>query len=155
VRRNPNAWTDTNVMTILANKPNTPSDVFRFSAASTVADAASQTASFQNIGVYPNPYYAFNPAEETSIHHFITFNNLPPTVTIRIFNLAGQLVRTLEKVDNPDQFMRWDLQNQTALPVASGMYIAYVEGTLPASGEKISKVVKFAVIQEQEVLDTF
>lgn len=143
------------IFRLVTTKPNTPLDSFTFSTPAPVVTAAQQAASFNNIGVYPNPYYAFNPAEENSINHFVTFNNLPPTVTIRIFNLAGQLVRTLEKTNNSDQFMRWDLQNQTALPVASGMYIAYVEGVVPASGEKISKVVKFAVIQEQEILDVF
>ena len=51
--------------------------------------------------------------------------------------------------------MQWNLQNQIGLPVASGMYIAHVEGVLTANGETVSKVLKLAVIQEQEILDIF
>ncbi|MCG3155704.1 MAG: hypothetical protein DKINENOH_02312 [bacterium] len=154
-RRNANAWTDGNVITITPNRPNTPDDAFSFAAPAPKKGGALDAASAQNIGVYPNPYYAFNPAETTTLNRFVTFNNLPPNATVRIFNMAGQLVRKLEKVNDPSQFLRWDLQNQTGLPVASGMYIAHVEATLPATGAKAVKVLKLAVIQEQEVLEVF
>ena len=72
---------------------------------------------------------------------------------IRIFNLAGQLVRTLDK-DDPTQFLRWDLINHATFPVASGMYIAHATLTLPSGGE-VTKVLKFAVIQEQEILNSY
>jgi hypothetical protein len=143
------------VFRLVTTKPNTALDTFTFNAKAPVNNATLQAASFENVGVYPNPYYAFNTAEETAINHFITFNNLPPTATVRIFNLAGQLVRKLDKVNDPSQFLRWDLQNQTALPVASGMYIAHVEGVMEATGQTLSKVLKFAVIQPQEILDVF
>jgi hypothetical protein len=84
----------------------------------------------------------------------VTFNNLPPKVKIRIFNLAGQLVRTLDK-DDPTQFLKWDLTNHATFPVASGMYIAHVTLTLPADNSEITKVLKFAVIQEQEILNSY
>ncbi|MCK6559350.1 T9SS type A sorting domain-containing protein [candidate division KSB1 bacterium] len=154
-RRNANAWTDGNVITITPNRPNTPDDAFSFAAPAPKKGGALDAASAQNIGVYPNPYYAFNPAENTTLNRFVTFNNLPPNATVRIFNMAGQLVRKLEKVNDSSQFLRWDLQNQTGLPVASGMYIAHVEATLPATGAKAVKVLKLAVIQEQEVLEVF
>jgi len=51
---------------------------------------------------------------------------LPNTATIRIFNLAGILVRTLVKSD-VSQFTDWDLLNENKLPVAAGMYIAYID----------------------------
>ncbi|MGH7493475.1 MAG: T9SS type A sorting domain-containing protein [bacterium] len=143
------------VFRLTTTKPNTPIDSFTFKSPAPTVTQDLQASSFKTINVYPNPYYAFNPAEETTLSRYVTFNNLPPTATIRIFNLAGQLVRTLEKTDDPVQFMQWNLQNQIGLPVASGMYIAYIEGVLTASGEKVSKVLKLAVIQEQEVLDVF
>ncbi len=154
-RRNKNPWTDANVLTITPNRPITPADVFTFTAPAPKKGGDLEALSVNNIGVYPNPYYAFNPAETTTLNRFVTFNNLPPNATIRIFNMAGQLVRKLEKVNDPSQFLRWDLQNQTGLPVASGMYIAHVEATLPASGAKAVKVLKIAIIQEQEVLEVF
>ncbi len=102
------------------------------------------------INVFPNPYYGVNAEELNKYNRFVTFSHLPAKAKVRIFNLAGVLVRTLDK-DDPGQFMRWDLQNQSGLPVASGLYIAYVE--LPELGA--TKVLKIAVIQEQQILDRF
>ncbi|NUM78016.1 T9SS type A sorting domain-containing protein, partial [candidate division KSB1 bacterium] len=109
-------------------------------------------ASAKTIGVFPNPYYAFNPQETSRLSRFVTFNNLPPNspVTIRIFNLAGQLVNRIEKND-ASQFARWNLLNFSNLPVASGMYIAHIE--IPELGH--AQVLKLAVIQEGEVLENF
>lgn len=100
--------------------------------------------------VFPNPYYAFNPNEISRTTRFVTFNRLPQRATIRIFNLAGQLVRTLHK-DDPTQFMNWDLANESNFPVASGMYLIHVD--MPDLGT--SKVLKLAVIQEEEVPNNF
>jgi hypothetical protein len=80
----------------------------------------------------------------------VTFNNLPKNAVIRIFNLAGHLVRTLQKSSDA-QFLRWDLMNQRNYPVASGIYIAYVD--LPDMG--FTKTLKFSVIQQQEFLDYY
>jgi hypothetical protein len=80
----------------------------------------------------------------------VTFSHLPDKATIRIFNLAGVLVKTINK-DNQDQFQRWDLANESGLPVASGLYIAYIE--MPDIGT--TKILKVAIIQEQQILDRF
>jgi len=118
------------------------------------------TASFANldkareeterINVFPNPYYGVNSEELNKYNRFVTFSHLPTKATIRIFNLAGVLVKTIEK-DNLDQFERWDLLNQNGLPVASGLYIVYIE--LPDLGT--TKILKAAIIQEQQILDRF
>ncbi len=153
-RRNTEPWTSNDVMTIMVNRPNTVEDVFRYTAPAPTTTAALDEFSADKVGVFPNPYYAFNPAELDKLARFVTFNNLPPTVTIRIFNLAGQFVRKLEKEDDPTQFMKWNLLNHDSLPVASGMYIAHIEMTLP-SGGGANKILKLAIIQEQEVLDVY
>ena len=70
-------------------------------------------------------------------------------VTVRIFNLAGQLVRVLEKVEGT-QFLKWDLLNQSLIPVASGVYVAYVD-----MGEVGEKTLKLVIIQEAEVLPVY
>jgi hypothetical protein len=110
----------------------------------------TQKADLNKINVFPNPYYALNAAETNRFVRFVTFNFLPEKATIRIFNVAGQLVRILEKNDT-SQFLRWDLNNQSNFPVASGMYIAHID--MPETGA--TKVLKVAVIQEQEVLEVF
>jgi len=135
---------------ILANHVNLVTDVFTFTepAAQTGLDVAKQSA--KTVGVYPNPYYAFNPAETNRFSRFVTFNNLPPKATFRIFNLAGQLVRRIDK-DDPTQFASWDLLNEAGYPVASGMYIVHVD--MPDIG--VTKILKVAIIQEQEILDSY
>lgn len=69
---------------------------------------------------------------------------------IRIFTLGGVQVRKLEKNDD-SQFLQWDLQNETGLPVASGMYIAYVE--MPELGK--TKTLKLMIIQGEQVVEYY
>jgi hypothetical protein len=102
------------------------------------------------INVFPNPYYGVNSEELNKYNKFVTFSHLPEKAKFRIFNLAGVLVRTLEK-DDAGQFFRWDLRNEFGFGVASGLYIVYIE--LPELGT--TKVLKLAVIQEYPVLDRF
>ncbi len=142
------------ILKIALTKPNEVADVFTFTPPAPASGKEVEMASTEKVLVYPNPYYAFNPAETNRFARFVTFNNLPPQATIRIFNLAGQLVRKIEK-NGPSQFQQWDLLNKDNLPVASGMYIAYVEMTLPTDGSKVTKTLKFAIIQEQEILNSY
>jgi hypothetical protein len=110
-------------------------------------------ADIEKINVFPNPYYALNPQETNRFVRFVTFSHLPANCTVRIFNLAGHLVRSIVKegAANPTQFMQWDLNNQYGFPVASGLYLAYID--MPDLGK--TKVLKVAVIQEQEVLQVY
>lgn len=107
-------------------------------------------AEVAKINVFPNPYYAFNPNEVNRFSRFVTFSHLPSNCTIRIFNLAGYLVKKIVKDGsvNPTQFQQWDINNQYGFPVASGIYIAHID--MPDLGA--TKVLKVAIIQEQEVL---
>jgi hypothetical protein len=138
------------VYRILTNRPNAASDVFSFVAPSVNRGREIERASARRVGVFPNPYYGGRGQETSAWRRFVTFNNLPPRVTIRIFNLAGHLVKILEK-DNPSQFLEWDLTNADNWQVASGVYICYVE--MPAIGE--TKVLKVAVIQPQLLPPTY
>jgi hypothetical protein len=61
---------------------------------------------------------------------------------IRIFNLAGNLVRVLEK-ESDSQFFHWDLLNSSGRFVASGLYIAHID--MPDLG--VSKTLKLAIVQ--------
>ncbi|MBI4428393.1 MAG: T9SS type A sorting domain-containing protein [Ignavibacteriales bacterium] len=157
-RRNTRPWPGApNYINFTPTRINTPNDVFTYVIPKPASGPDQDIASAGLVNVFPNPYYAFNAAETNRFSRFVTFSNLPPTATIRIFNLAGQLVRVLTKdpVSNPGQFVRWDLLNRFNFPVASGMYIAHVEMTLPSDGSTVTKVLKLAVIQEQEILDSY
>lgn len=145
-----------NVIRIIATKPNRPfADEFEItapSAASYTADVAK--ADVTKINVFPNPYYGFNRAETSRLNRFVTFNHMPPSAEVRIFNLAGALVRVLVKAD-PTQYFTWDLNNQQGLPVASGIYIAYMTLKDAAGADLGTKTLKLVIIQEQQYLDNF
>lgn len=125
-------------------------DKFSFSTKGVSFSTELAKSQVDKINVFPNPYYGVNTEELNKYNKFVIFSHLPTKATIRIFNLAGVHVRTIQK-DNVDQFQRWDLANESGLPVASGLYIAYID--LPELGE--TKILKIAIIQEQQILDRF
>ncbi|MDD3807542.1 MAG: T9SS type A sorting domain-containing protein, partial [Candidatus Marinimicrobia bacterium] len=102
------------------------------------------------INVFPNPYLGQQVEEINAHNRFVTFTHLPEKATVYIFTLAGDLVRKLEHNTPGSSILRWDLLNHANIPVASGMYIAYVE--LPDGS---SKILKLAVFQPEERLDLF
>jgi hypothetical protein len=99
------------------------------------------------VGVFPNPYFGTHALEVNKYNRYMRFINLPKKATIRIFNLAGTYIHKLDKDDSSD-YLDWDIKNRDGLPVASGMYIAYVE--MPGVG---TKVLKLAVIIEAQYID--
>jgi hypothetical protein len=135
---------------LAANHVNTADDVFSFTVPGTTSDDALLKADLEKVNVFPNPYYGLNSMETSRYEHFVTFSHLPQKATIRIFDVAGNMVRTLEK-DNADQFFTWNLSNDNNLPVASGLYIAHVD--MPDAGMK--KVLKLAIVQEQQFLESY
>jgi hypothetical protein len=135
---------------LVANHVNTVADVFSFTVPGSAESAEYRKEDLKKINVFPNPYFGVNEAETSRYNHFITFSYLPPRATIRIFDLGGTLVRTLEK-DDADPYLRWELDNDNELPVASGMYIAHIE--MP--GINKSKILKLAIVQEQQFLENY
>ncbi len=138
------------VFRIRMTVPNALTDVFTFTAPKESYDSKQATEDVNKVNVYPNPYYGVNTEELNKYNRFVTFTHLPAKATIRLFNLAGVMVRTIEK-DNSSTFQRWDLANESGLPVASGLYIAYID--MPEVGR--TKILKVAIIQEQQILDRF
>ncbi len=139
------------VFRITTTKPNVPfKDSFTFTAPSPTQSVDLAQKDVEKINVFPNPYYGANSEELNKYNRFVTFSHLPAKATIRIFNLAGVMVRTIDK-NSTSQFERWDLANDSGLPVASGLYIAYID--MPDIGK--TKILKLAIIQEQQILDRF
>ncbi|MCF8259131.1 MAG: T9SS type A sorting domain-containing protein, partial [Melioribacteraceae bacterium] len=90
-------------------------------------------------------------SNETGMYdRFITISHLPQRAVIRIFNLAGQLVKKIEK-NSTFQFLRWDLRVDSGLQIGPGVYIAHIE--MPDLGK--TKILKFSVIHEQFIPDRF
>ncbi len=115
--------------------------------APTKNDATLASSNMDKISVFPNPYFGANSLERDKYQRFVTFTNLPQKATIRIFSLSGVFIQRIEK-DNSDQYVRWDLRNGDGLPIASGVYIAYLD--IPGIGTKIMKI---AVIMETQFID--
>ena len=139
---------------LMANHVNTAVDEFTFTVPGAESSDELSKEDVKLINVFPNPYYGVNEAETSPYSHFVTFSHLPQKMTIRIYDLSGTLVRKLTEDDKSnvdDQFLRWDLTNHNELPVASGLYIAHIE--LPDINK--SKVLKFAIVQEQQFLQNF
>jgi hypothetical protein len=140
---------------IVPNFPNTAADIFTFSSTGPSVDATLAKRDVADlVNVFPNPYLGVNQREENRFNRRVTFSHLTAEATIRIFNLAGILVRTIEKNDDT-QFANWDLLTDEELPVASGIYIANIDMTLPGSSEHVTKNLKLAIVQEQQFLRSF
>ena len=100
--------------------------------------------------VVPNPYYGNarwdlgpNPRDPTGTH--VDFMNLPRGPwTVRIYTMAGDLVRTLEN-DGADDVgqARWDLVSRNGQDVVSGVYLYSVES------RHGSQVGKFLILKER------
>lgn len=139
--------------------PYTPKDKFQFTTKQGAAlTTAEQQEIFNKVNVFPNPLFGYNPATSYEANTapdnvFVTFSNLPAEVTVKIYTLSGTLVRTLTTADKSSPtspFLRWDLQNEDGLRMASGMYLAIV--TNPQFGEKL---LKFAVIMPQKQIQRY
>ncbi len=89
------------------------------------------------IRVVPNPYYAYADYEQDKNDFRVKVTNLPGKCKVRIYTLNGVLVREFSKDDDSVTSIDWDLKNQAAIPVGSGMYLIHVE--VPGVGEVILK----------------
>jgi hypothetical protein len=133
-------------------KGNTTDDIFEFTTTANTSNADLVKADLERINVFPNPYYASNSQETNRFDHFVTFNHLPDDqtdVSIKIYSIDGVLVRTLESVANENQYLQWDLRNNSDLPVASGPYVAHVN---TAHGERI---LKLFIVQRNQVVQYY
>ncbi len=133
-------------------KVNKPEDIFTFSTpAVTEQDMAADAAyDMSKIKVVPNPYFNSSLYEPDQFTRMVKFTNLPYECSIKVFNLAGDHVVTLEKTAGDQSFYVWNMLTKHGLPLASGLYIYIV--TAPDGGEYVGKM---AVFTEVEQLDTF
>ena len=144
-------WSTGDVIKItIGNSVVAGEDEFEFSVTAETYSEALARENVKMINVFPNPYYGVNKAETSPYSHFVTFSYLPQKATVRLYDLAGNLVRTLDKDDN-DQFLRWDLKNHNGLPVASGIYLTHIE--LPDIAK--NRILKVVILQEQQFLERY
>ena len=100
----------------------------------------------KKITVVPNPYIARNIWELTNDRNKLQFTNLPSKCTVKIYTLAGNLIKVLEHDDNSGRdggTCWWDpMLTMNQQMVASGVYLYYVDA--PGVGTYVGK---FAVIR--------
>ena len=142
---------DGDLLRFIRSQPATPNDLFTFSTSAPIRnDAALAKSQLGTIRVVPNPYYSHSSYEASQFARIVRFMNLPAQCKIRIFTLAGQLVRTLEKDDPSTSIVNWDLQTSNDLPVASGIYLFQIEAN--GIGSTTGRLVVF---MEKERLNNF
>ncbi|MDW7987792.1 MAG: hypothetical protein RMJ65_03670 [candidate division WOR-3 bacterium] len=111
------------------------------------AEIRSDTTYTLNVKVVPNPYLITNRWETGRFDRRIAFTHLPARCKIRIYTVAGNLVRIIEHNDTSERPMDkggteyWDLLNEHNQLVSSGIYIFHIESDV---GEQIGK---FAIVQ--------
>lgn len=119
----------------------------------------------KHVRAVPNPYYGSGTvtAYGTVLNKKVAFTGLPRRATIRIFTLAGDLVRTLRHdegsnnagvVSNPGDSTAvseeaftsievWDLRNRKGRYVASGLYVVHIDA--PGIG---TTTLKLAILMD-------
>ncbi len=131
--------------------PARPNDVYTFNTSALVrSNTALAGGNLSRIRAVPNPYYNRSHYELSQFSRVVRFMNLPETCTIRIFDLAGGLVRTLQKTDITSSVITWDLQTESQLPVGSGVYVYHVD-----AGSAGSTFGRLVVFMEKERLNNF
>ncbi|MBU0899465.1 T9SS type A sorting domain-containing protein [bacterium] len=83
-----------------------------------IIEEVSNNVSIKSISLYPNPLNLTKTAE-----HKITFGRIVNFTKIEIYNIAGELIKTIEdKEDTPS----WDITNKYSQVVGSGVYLYLV-----------------------------
>jgi hypothetical protein len=137
------------VALIYLNKPFLSNDVFEFSTRGEYTDKELAKQDLDKIKVVPNPYVVAASWEQENPYttgrgpRELHFTHLPPKCKIRIFNVLGQLVTTINHAsDLRDGTAVWNMMTKDNLDIAYGVYVYHIDAE--GIGEKIGK---FAVIK--------
>jgi hypothetical protein len=120
----------------IAESPVDSSEIVRLTPATPPA------TNLESVVVVPNPYKGSAEWDPGPNERRMSFRNVPPGATIRIWTAAGELLRSL--VQNPNVSpggqsgeLAWDLKNDAGRTVVSGIYIYSVhpvDGRTPKKG---------------------
>ncbi len=130
---------------ISVTRPFSTGDFFQFTLRPSTFDAGQARGDLDKIRAVPNPYVAAAKWERASPQitgrgeRRILFTHLPAQCTVRIYNIRGELIRTLyQDTAVSDGQLAWDLRTTENQDIAYGVYIYHVEA--PGIGEKIGKL---------------
>jgi hypothetical protein len=132
---------------------NLPTYIFKTSQLAKANSNELGKNALDRINIVPNPYYAYSEYEKNQLDNRVRLINLPKKCEISIYTISGSLVRRLKK-DETDAahttYLDWDLKNHAGIPVASGLYIIYINAF-----ELGNKTIKWFGIMRPIDLDTF
>jgi hypothetical protein len=130
---------------VVVDKPFLSTDVYEFTTYAPLVDKIKALDDMDKIKVVPNPYFAASAFEGQNTFasgrgpREIQFRYLPSECTIRIYNIAGELVKTIYHSSPLESGTgRWDLLTEDNLSASYGMYVYHVDA--PNIGEKIGKL---------------
>ncbi len=105
-----------------------------------VAHAPVSTKNLDEVRVVPNPYKAAALWEQGQNEHKVQFVHMPEKATIKIFNSAGELVKTIYHDSGNSlapSIAIWDLHNKYNQLVSSGVYFYYINSDVGVKTGKI------------------
>ena len=122
------------IFSIYTNRP-FADDIFTFSTTASTESKQVEKENMDNIYVVPNPYVVSSNIESLDLQNprdrgprRVYFANLPAMCTIKIYTMAGDLVRTLKHEGSIENGIEtWDLTTSDNFPVSFGIYIFHVE----------------------------
>jgi len=138
---------DGDTLYIYTTKPFRSGDEFLISTHESEVNTSSQSINLSNIRVVPNPYIAATALESSLPPGFssgrgerkVEFQNIPNDATIKIFNIRGQHIRTLNHDGNIfDGSISWDLRTKENMDIAYGVYLYVVQSSLGSKEGKIA-----------------
>ncbi|MBN1622570.1 MAG: S8 family serine peptidase [Endomicrobiales bacterium] len=110
-----------------------------------LASALIPENKLDNVFVYPNPY---KPATDglygaSDFGEGVVFRNLTENVQLKIFNLAGELIKEYNKTGGNGTYF-WNTRNEDNEKVASGVYLYYI---VNPDNKADNATGKFAIIK--------
>jgi hypothetical protein len=99
--------------------------------------SAVATTSLDEIKVVPNPYVSANVFETDPYERELHFTHLPAECVIRIYNIAGELIKVLNH-DNGTSEASWNLRSSSNQEVSPGLYVYHISSPV-VSGQKVDK----------------
>jgi len=134
------------VLTLNLNRPFLSHDTFDFTTLAPGIDPGLAKSEMDRIRAVPNPYIVTNswepgnPYSDGRGERALHFIHLPEKCTIRIFNVRGQLVNTIEhEAPIGDGTAIWNMLSKDNLEISYGIYIYHIKAE--GVGEKIGKFV--------------
>ncbi len=141
------------------NPENNNQPMYEFSSekvATKTSEEMGETA-LDMVNIVPNPYYAFSEYENNQLDERVRITNIPQQCNISIYTLNGKKVKEFN-IDQPSgdhqTYIDWNLRNHKDIPIASGMYLIHVDGTVGKRnlGER---TLKWYAVMRPTDLNTF